>query len=103
MARRNRGMIPWRSLTKDATTPAANSTAKNVVYPIARAVSAETLAHLSIRSPFSPFPRVQFRCAWVMGGEALPHPRLARDGHSPYLRRLGRSLPLPCLQAGTAA
>ena len=39
MARRNRGMIPWRSLTKGATTPAAKSTAKNVVYPAARAVT----------------------------------------------------------------
>ena len=41
MARRNRGMIPWRSLTKGATTPAAKSTAKNVVYPAARAVIIE--------------------------------------------------------------
>ena len=39
MARRNRRMIPWRSLTKGATTPAAKSTAKNVVYPTVRAVS----------------------------------------------------------------
>ena len=55
MARRNRGMIPWRSLTKglsrhsllataDATTPAAKSTAKNVVYPTARAVSQKLAA-----------------------------------------------------------
>ena len=40
MTRRNRGMIPWRSLTKSATTPAAKSTAKNVGYPTARAVNA---------------------------------------------------------------
>ena len=39
MARRNRGMIPWRSLTKGATTPAAKSTAKNVAYPTARVVT----------------------------------------------------------------
>ena len=47
-------MIPWRSLTRgssrhsllataDATTPAAKSTAKNVVYPIARAVTKTVL------------------------------------------------------------
>ena len=45
MARPNRGMIPWRSLTKgqhlpsSTRTPAAKSTAKNVVYPTARAVA----------------------------------------------------------------